>query len=125
MDSVKEELDRYLDEIRSKYKERRIVFSHAKDRYSVEIPEEHVKGNKKPKEFEFSSARTGYQRFITPETKALVDKLEKAEDSIKDSMAPFLTAIFQRFHSHKRMWLQCLSVLTELDCLASLAITSG
>ena len=107
------------------FKERRIVYSHAKDRYSIEIPEEHVKGNKKPKDFEFSSSRTGYQRFVTPMTKKLVEKLEKAEDSLKDSMAPFLTGIFRKFHSHKSIWLQCLSVLTELDCLSSLAIVSG
>lgn len=125
VDAVKAELDEYLDSVKSKFRERRIIFSHAKDRYSIEIPEEHVKGNKKPKDFEFSSSRTGYQRFVTPETKALVDKLERAEEALKDSMAPFLTAIFQKFHSHKATWLQCLSVITELDCLASLAIISG
>jgi DNA mismatch repair protein MSH6 len=94
VDQVKAELDEYLEQVKSKFKERRIVYSHAKDRYSIEIPEDHVKGNKKPKEFEFSSARAGYQRFITPETKAFVERLEKAEDTLKDSMAPFLTAIF-------------------------------
>lgn len=62
---------------------------------------------------------------MTPQTKDLVERLEKAEDALKDSMAPFLTAIFQKFHSHKSTWLQCLAVLTEIDCLASLAIVSG
>lgn len=50
----------YLKEIQSRFKERRIVFCHAKNRYEVEIPEEHVKGTKKPKDLEFSSARQGF-----------------------------------------------------------------
>ena len=40
-------------------------------------------------------------------------------------MAPFLTAIFSKFHAKKSMWLQILSILGELDCLASLSIVSG
>ena len=40
-------------------------------------------------------------------------------------MAPFLTAIFSKFHSKKAMWLQVLAILGELDCLASLSIVSG
>ena len=40
-------------------------------------------------------------------------------------MAPFLTAIFSKFHDKKSMWLQVLSILGELDCLASLSIVSG
>lgn len=124
VDQVKAELDAYLEAVRAQFKERRIVFSHAKDRYSIEIPEEHVKVEK-PKNFEFSSSRQGYTRFITPQTKDLVLKLEKAEDALKDSIAPFLTAIFSKFYSHKSIWLQCLAVLTEIDCLASLAILSG
>jgi DNA mismatch repair protein MSH6 len=81
------------------FKDRRISFSHAKTRYEIEIPEEHVKGNKKPKEFEFSSQKQGYQRFCTPESKQLVERLEVAEDRLKDAMSPFLTAIFFKFHS--------------------------
>ena len=40
-------------------------------------------------------------------------------------MIPFLVAIFSRFHEKKDVWMGILSILTELDCLVSLAITSG
>ena len=56
-------------EIVERFKDRRIRFSHAKNRYEIEIPQEHVKGNKKPKEFELVSQRQGYERFYTPEIK--------------------------------------------------------
>ena len=42
-------------------------------RYEVEIPEEHVKGNKKPKNYELTSTRKGYERFHTPEIKELIE----------------------------------------------------
>ena len=87
-----------------RFKDRRICFSHAKCRYEIEIPKEHVKGTKKPKDFEFTSARKGYERFWTPEVKALVEKLEFAEDKLKDALSPFLTAIFHKFHEKKSIW---------------------
>jgi len=51
--------------------------------------------------------------------------LEVAEQRLKDAMIPFLVAIFSRFHEKKDVWMGILSILTELDCLVSLAITSG
>ena len=54
-----------------------------------------------------------------------MERLEVCEDNLKDALSPFLTAIFAKFHLKKTMWLQILQILTELDCLASLAITSG
>ena len=54
---IKQELDDYLKDIQGKFKDRKICFSHAKNRYELEIPEYHVKGNKKPKDFELVSTR--------------------------------------------------------------------
>ena len=73
VNDIKGELDEFLQGIQRRYKDRRICFSHAKNRYEIEIPEEHVKGAKKPKEFELTSTRKGYERFYTPELKALVE----------------------------------------------------
>ena len=125
VDLIKAKLDAYLQTIVQKFKDRRIAFSHAKNRYEIEVPEEHIKGNRKPPEFELCSTRQGFQRFQTPEQKSLVDKLEVAEDRLKDALAPFLTAIFSKFYSQKLKWLRVLNILTEMDCLASLAIVSG
>ena len=56
---VKAELDKYLDTFKTLFKDRRISFSHAKYRYEIEIPEEHVKRDK-PKELELTSQRIGF-----------------------------------------------------------------
>jgi len=57
---VKAELQEYLQMMVSRYKDRRICFSHAKFRYEIEIPEEHVNGTKKPADFELTSTRKGF-----------------------------------------------------------------
>ena len=106
-------------------RDRRVDFSHAKFRYELEVPVEHVRGNKKPKNFEFTSQKKGYERFHTPELKRMVDQLEIAEDVLKDAMMPFLSAIFAQFHEKKETWTRIVGILTEIDCLISLAVTSG
>lgn len=51
--------------------------------------------------------------------------MEFAEDKLKDALVPSLTEIFRRFYEYRDTWLKLLQVMTELDCLSSLAITSG
>jgi DNA mismatch repair ATPase MutS len=55
----------------------------------------------------------------------LVDELEIAEEKLQDALSPFLCTLFHRFHERKDLWNAGLNLLTELDCLASLAIVSG
>lgn len=98
VNQVKQQLEDYIGTIRTQLKCKRISYSHAKFRYELEIPTEVVKGNRKPREFEFTSQRKGFERFHTQEIKDLVDRLETAEEQLKDAMIPFLCAIFTRFH---------------------------
>jgi DNA mismatch repair protein MSH6 len=115
-----------LNQVRAKFRDtRRINWSHAKYRYELEVPQEYVEGKKKPADFEFTSQRKDYQRFHTPEIKKLIDQLETAEEHLQDALSPFLCALFKRFHEQKATWTAALNLLTELDCLSSLAITSG
>jgi len=51
--------------------------------------------------------------------------LELAEERLKEAITPFLCTIFSAFHEQKELWQQALNVVSELDCLTSLAIVSG
>jgi len=84
-----------------------------------------VKGDRKPKHFEFTSQKKGFERFRTKEIIQMVDKLEMAEEALKDALLPFIASMFCRFYDEREVWLKALSVLTELDCLGSLATVSG
>jgi DNA mismatch repair protein MSH6 len=94
-----------LKSIRSRFKnDPNINFSNVKFRYELEIPEKYVKGKKKPKEFEYTSQRKGYQRFLTQEIKDVVDELEDAEEDLRQAMLPFICSLFNRFHSKNTIW---------------------
>ena len=113
-------------EIRKRFKnDRRIIFSHAKYRFELEIPVEHVQGKKKPDDFEFTSQRKGFERFRTKDIQKLVDRLEEAEEALKDAMMPFLAAIFGQFHDLKDTWDGIVNIFSSLDCLMSLSIVSS
>ena len=55
----------------------------------------------------------------------MIDRLEHAEDILKDAMIPFLCAIFTQFHDQREIWTNLVSILTEIDCLISLSIASS
>lgn len=75
MAEVQKELGRYLSDTRAKLGHRKcyeVKYVHAKFPYEIEVPEYMVEGDKRPPEFEFTSARIGYKRFMTPEITKLV-----------------------------------------------------
>lgn len=55
----------------------------------------------------------------------MVDDLEVLEEELKNCLMPFICMMFSKFHEERHLWLGTLSIISELDCLASLAITSG
>lgn len=122
VDDIKSKFSEILVEIRARFNnDPNITYSHAKYRYEIEIPEKYVKGNKKPAEFEYTSSRKGFQRFLTPEIKKWVDELESAEEILKQAIIPFICSLFSHFHSKSDIWSRAVSCLAELDCLCSLA----
>ena len=62
--AIKKKLDEYLIHIQAVVlRDNRINYSHAKYRYELEVPAELTVGDKKPRDFELTSARKGYERF--------------------------------------------------------------
>ena len=55
VDRIKAKLEEYLTEMKSQFKDRRLCYSHAKQRYELEVPEDLVKGKRKPHDFELMS----------------------------------------------------------------------
>jgi DNA mismatch repair protein MSH6 len=121
---IKANLYDYLLQVRRQFKDENIKFSHAKYRYELEIPEDLVKGDKKPQNYEFTSSIRGFQRFHTNEIKWLVDSLEEAEELMNQALVPFIWSVFEHFHSKKGVWDRLVSCLSELDWLCSLAWVS-
>lgn len=70
LDEIKGELDKYLDSVRYEMNEPNLKFTHTKERYEIEMPEKSEK--RRPNNFEFTSKRTGFSRYISPQSKKLV-----------------------------------------------------
>ncbi len=122
---VSHKLNDYLEEIRARFnQDKEIRYVHIKHRYEMEIPIEHVAGSKKPKEFDFTSKRKGYERFITQKIRDLTDELEEAEYKLKNLLSVYVCFVFRYFYSKHRIWDRFICGLAQLDCLCSLSITS-
>jgi len=121
---IEDEFTAYLKQIQQQLGNKTICYTHTKHRYEIEVPEELVKGSKKPKEFEFSSKKQGKERFVTQKIKDLVEKLEDAEDRLKNALNLFTCFLFSYFHKHHKVWDRFIEGLSQLDCLCSLSLTS-
>eukprot|EP00744_Colponema_vietnamica_P022287 GILI01031999.1.p1 GENE.GILI01031999.1~~GILI01031999.1.p1 ORF type:complete len:855 (+),score=230.63 GILI01031999.1:192-2567(+) len=122
--SIQKRLQDYLVELRREYNDKSITFVNIKSKYEVEVPIELV-NKSKPQDWEFSSARNGFQRFTTARTRRLVADLEEAEEGVKNCLTPFICGLFKEFHSHYSCWSRAVSCAAELDCLLSLAVVSS
>lgn len=132
----KAKLDKYLDYVKNYIAEKndgkkqslvnQITFVNCKLRYEIEVPAELVSGKKKPGDFEITSEKhsTKVQRFHTQRLRDLMDELDKAEENLKDAITPFVCALFQRFYESRNIWQPVVQIISELDCLQSLTVTS-
>ncbi|CAK58417.1 unnamed protein product (macronuclear) [Paramecium tetraurelia] len=120
---VEQKLDSYLQQIKRKLfkNNSNIQYAHAKFRYEIEIPDELVQKSK-PEDFEFTSSRQGYKRYLTQEIKDLVTELEQAEETKKQQLTAFGNFIFKHFHSNQHVWDSLIKILNELDALCSLSV---
>lgn len=73
-------MNQYLITIHKRLNDNSITYAHTKYRYELEVPARLVERHK-PDDFEFTSAKQGFQRFHTRDIKDLVFDLERAEDN--------------------------------------------
>lgn len=91
----------------------------------MEIPEEIVAGDKRPKSYKLTTNKKGFLRFHTTEIEGLVTQMEEAENNLKNALKNINTAIFKRFYTKQQILSKYIRILAELDCLANLAIISS
>ena len=121
---IEEKLKDYLCGIRKRFSDSSIDFCHAKFRYELEIPEKLVKGLKKPEDFEFTSARAGFQRFLTEDIKEIVKELEEIEEELKKDLKTFAEDVFRYFRDNYNSLDSFTAILSEIDCLCALSLIS-
>lgn len=120
-EAIKEELSLYLKQQQITLRCAEVAYVDIKYRYELEVPIEAVAGKLRPTDYELTSARKGYERFLTPTIKSLVCRLEKAEEGLKSAFKPYLAKTFAQLVAYRPLILEAISAVAELDCLCALA----
>lgn len=97
-----------------------IKFVDSKFRYELEVPM-YLVDKSKPKDYEETSGRNGFQRYYTKNIKSLADKLAVTEEKLKNELKPFINQLMSLFYANFAIWKKAIDLVSEFDCLASLA----
>jgi DNA mismatch repair protein MSH6 len=120
--NIKDELDEILEREKKRLKCTNITYVHTKaHRYELEIPEDYVSGNKKPKEYKLTTSRKGFLRYHTDEILGLIKQLDDMEDKMKAETSKFNIILFRQFYENNKIFDQYIKNIAELDCLFALA----
>jgi DNA mismatch repair protein MSH6 len=79
---------------------------------------------KVPKHWDQMSATSSVKRYYTPELRALVRKLQEAQESHTQIVKEVTMRMYRRFDEHYDIWLASVKIIAQLDCLISLAKAS-
>ncbi|KAJ2972723.1 hypothetical protein NUW58_g9127 [Xylaria curta] len=119
---IKTDLQSLLDQKKIELKAKTIKFTDVgKEVYQIEVP----KAVKVPKDWQQMSATASVKRYYFKELTALVRKLQEAEETHSQLLREVSLRFFKRFDVDYEVWLQAIRIVSQLDCLVSLAKASS
>lgn len=119
---IKDDLQSLLSQKKAELKTKSIKFTDVgKEVYQIEVP----KSVKVPKDWQQMSATASVKRYYFKELTALVRKLQEAEETHSQLLREVSLRIFKRFDIDYETWLQAIRIVSQLDCLVSLARASS
>lgn len=123
-DEVNKKFNEILTKERKRLKCNIINYAHTKNiRYELEIPENVVKDNR-PRDYILTTSKKGFLRFHTKEIVENVKKLEELEEELKVLTGKLNSEIFKLFYNQREVITSFINVVSEIDCLTSLAFVS-
>lgn len=90
-----------------------------KEKYIIEVADRLVV--RVPSAFVPMPQRKGFKRFTSPQLKALVQELEKAEDACEEQLDRVLHDLLGSFVFHHELWNAAVEAVAQLDVLMSLS----
>lgn len=123
-DEVSKKFQEILVKERKRLKCNIITYAHTKNiRYELEIPENIVKDNR-PKDYILTTSKKGFLRYHTKEIVENVKKLEELEEELRVLTGKLNSEIFKIFYNQRDVITSFINVVSEIDCLTSLAFVS-
>ncbi|KAF2965114.1 hypothetical protein GQX73_g8462 [Xylaria multiplex] len=120
--NIKDDLQSLLNQKKAELKTKSIKFTDVgKEVYQIEVS----KTVKVPKDWQQMSATASVKRYYFKELTTLVRKLQEAEETHSQLLREVSLRFFRRFDVDYEVWLQAIRIISQLDCLVSLAKASS
>lgn len=121
--SLLTDLETLLKKTRKELRSNDIVYAdNGKEIYQLEVPLK-VKGI--PKNWNQMSATQKVKRYYSPELRALVRKLQEAQETHGQIVKEVSGRFFKKFDEDYVTWLAAVRIVAQLDCLICLAKASS
>ncbi|KAM7190092.1 putative DNA mismatch repair protein msh6 [Rhypophila sp. PSN 637] len=121
LDRIKEQLDALLEQKRASMKCKTLKFTNnGKEVYQIEAP----KSLNVPASWRQMSATAAVKRYYFKELEDLIKELLETEETHSQIKKEVASRFFKRFDVDYEVWLQAIRVVSQLDCLISLAKAS-
>ncbi|KAL4885576.1 muts domain V-domain-containing protein [Aspergillus karnatakaensis] len=95
---------------------------NGKEIYQMEVP---IKVKNVPKNWDQMSATKQVKRYYFPELRTTIRKLQEAQETHSQIVKEVSKRFYKRFDEHYSTWLSAVRVVSQLDCLISLAKASS
>lgn len=123
IESILADLDKLLFKTRKDLSCSTIVYrDNGKEIYQLEVP---IKVKGIPKNWDQMSATQKVKRYYSPELRSLVRQLQEAQETHGQIVKEVAGRFFARFDEDYVVWLAAVRIVSQLDCLISLAKASS
>ncbi|KAL5050746.1 hypothetical protein BDW71DRAFT_173055 [Aspergillus fruticulosus] len=95
---------------------------NGKEIYQMEVP---IKIKNVPKNWDQMSATKQVKRYYFPELRTTIRRLQEAQETHSQIVKEVSKRFYARFDEHYSTWLSAVRVVSQLDCLISLAKASS
>ncbi|CRG88135.1 DNA mismatch repair protein msh6 [Talaromyces islandicus] len=123
IDQLHRELDSLLKNVRRDLGSSAICYKdNGKEIYQLEVP---IKVKNIPKTWDQMSATKQVKRYYFPELRVLIRKLQEAQETHGQIVKEVAGRFYARFDQNYETWLKSVRIVSQLDCLISLAKASS
>ncbi|EAW10298.1 mismatch repair ATPase MSH6 [Aspergillus clavatus NRRL 1] len=123
IEQLHRDLDNLLKRVRRELGSTAICYrDNGKEIYQLEVP---VKVKNVPKNWDQMSATKQVKRYYFPELRSLIRKLQETQETHSHIVKEVAGRFYARFDEHYTTWLAAVRIVSQLDCLISLAKASS
>ncbi|KAI9042656.1 mismatch repair ATPase MSH6 [Aspergillus affinis] len=123
IEQLHNDLDNLLKRTRRELGSSAICYKdNGKEIYQLEVP---IKVKNIPKTWDQMSATKQVKRYYFPELRALIRKLLETQETHSQIVKEVAGRFYARFDEHYTTWLAAVRIISNLDCLISLAKASA